>query len=101
VLDIVAAHKNEAPAPIDARVIDNREPRLPAAQRSTAKPARAEAAHHPCGRTDQPEHDDEREQELDREGHTTEERHESPSVWAFANGPSRWLTPPVTFAGEW
>jgi hypothetical protein len=64
VLDIVATHENDAPAPADPRVIDHPEPRLQTAQR-IARSAATEAARRPCRHAHQPEHNDEGEEELD------------------------------------
>src|SRR5580704_5825651 len=72
-LDIVAPDQDEAAAAIDARIIDDGEPRL-AAPRVGAKPPGAEPAHRPCGRADQPEHNEECKQEADGGRHLRPEQ---------------------------
>jgi hypothetical protein len=58
-LHVVAADQHEAPAPIDRRGIDDREPRLATAGRGIAEPLAAEPAHEPGDHPDQDEHHDE------------------------------------------
>ena len=87
--DIVAPDDQEAPAAIDAGVVDHSQPWLPPARCRVTNPASAEPPHHPCGPCDQTEHYQEREEELNRERHTTQQRHEVPLIvplhW-WANG---------------
>ncbi len=64
-LDIVAADEDQAPASVDRRRIDHREPRLASARCGIAQPLAAEAAHQPQGQRQQAEHHDEGEQHLE------------------------------------
>jgi hypothetical protein len=68
-LDVVAAHENEAPARIDAGVIDHRQSRLAPAHSAAAESGAAESAHRPGGHPDQAQHDEKGQEEADRERH--------------------------------
>jgi hypothetical protein len=99
-LDIVSPHQNKAAASIDAGVIDHREARLAAAHSDPAKPPSTEPPDQPSGDADQPQYNDEREKELQRKGHTPEQRHLTPRCGGLCGTPLEFqrLTTPETFA---
>ena len=66
VLDIVAADQHEAAAAIDRGGVDHGEARHPPARGVGAEPAVGESPDQPCGKTDQRQDDDEREEEHER-----------------------------------
>jgi hypothetical protein len=76
--DIVTPDDQEAPAAIDTGVVDHCQSWLPSACCPVTRPASAEPPHYPRGPRDQTKYDQEREEELNWEGHTTQQRHEVP-----------------------
>ena len=81
-----ARRQDEAPACVDAGVVYDRKARLAAAGTRVSQSPGAEPAHRPCGRTDQPKHDQECQEEAYGERHLRSQQTVHPHYSPFRLG---------------